>query len=581
MPTTGFATTFLLAEGRTLAEGLLLVSPWKPLVYLLTLAGWAWIVSRVFDKHAARFFLPRTTWNAVHLVAATAGIVTAFVMPVAGIGGFFAGWGAMLALLGAPLAAYVIASNRDERVPVEHRISLRMKKPSEAEIEARKKAKGAGQVKLAIKGPDKADVLAPPAATPEYEVRTAAEAMYLQAIAKRASQVDVAPTGKDGTYAPSYLIDSVRQPGDPMPAANALKLIDFWKSCAKLDVNDRRRRLQAELNVAEGGNVHKVRVTSIGVQGGMRLTLLFDADQVVRRKPEELGLLPDQMAELKVLTGQTLKTSDGDPYPETVRKGVVLVAGLPDGGRTTTLLSLLQMHDAYVLSVVTVEVEQQGVLEGIRHNVFDPTAEGADFGTTVRSQLRRDPDVLGVAEMPDANTAKEVARADLERTRVYVCVRTDSALAAVEAYIKGVGDNELAAKGLAGAVGHKLIRRLCTNCRVAYPPSPEMLKKLGIADPKQVPQLFKKGGQVLIKNRPEVCPVCAGIGYFQMEGVFEVYRFGDEEREHIAQGNLAALKASLRKRNLASMQQAALRKAISGMTSVEEVTRATSGGAAG
>ncbi len=147
--------------------------------------------------------------------------------------------------------------------------------------------------------------------------------------AKRATQVDIAPTGKDGAYAPSFLIDSVRHPGDSLAAQPAAKVMDFWKAAGKLDVNDRRRKLTADIVVAQGIESHKVRVSSIGVPGGMRLTMLFDVDAAVRRKPEDLGLLPEQMNELKVLTGQIQKTSDGDLYPEEVRKGVVLLAGAP------------------------------------------------------------------------------------------------------------------------------------------------------------------------------------------------------------------------------------------------------------
>ncbi len=563
---------------QIIAGGLILVSPWKPLVMVVTLCGWAHIITNVYDKHAARFFLPRTKWNLAHMILGTLSIAAFTLMPVPGIAGFFAGWGAMIALLGGSLLSYMISVKNDERVPEDYKIKIGGKKIDPKDLEARKRAKGAGAVKLAIKGPDKADVPPPPANTPEMEVRAAAEGLYIAALAKRASQVDVVPVAgsKDGAYAPSFLIDSVRQPGDPMPGPAAFKVIDFWKSCAKLDVNDRRRKLTGDIAVSQGADGHKVRVSSIGVSGGMRLSLVFDVAEAVKRKPDDLGLLPDQMAELKVLIGLTQKTPDGDPYPEETRKGVVLLAGTPDNGRTTTMMTILQMHDAYTSGVVTVEVEQQVNLEGIKHVVFDPTAEGADFGTTVRSQLRRDPDVLGVAEVPDANTMKEASRSDIDRTRIYLSMRFDSALAAVEAYLKGVGDNELASKGLRGAIGGKLIRRLCTNCRVGYPPTPDMLKKLGVSDPKQVPQLFKKGGQVLIKNKPEVCPVCAGIGYFGCEGVFEVYRFGAEEREMIAQGDLAALRAQLRKRNLMSLQQAALKKALTGLTSVEEVTRVTS-----
>src|SRR6185503_9210606 len=193
-------------------------------------------------------------------------------------------------------------------------------------------------------------------------------------------------------------------------------------------------------------------------------------------------------------------------------KGVVLLATPPDGGRTTTLYTIVGMHDAYTKNVQTVEIEPQAVLEGIRVNKFEPDKEGAEFSTTVRSVLRRDPDVVGVAELPDANTAKEISKSDVERTRVYVAMRADSALAAMQGWVKAVGDAKAAGACLHGVIAQKLLRRLCPNCRVGYPPSAEMLKKLGIPEGK-VQQLFKKGGQVLIKNKPEICPVCHGVGY--------------------------------------------------------------------
>jgi type II secretory ATPase GspE/PulE/Tfp pilus assembly ATPase PilB-like protein len=109
---------------------------------------------------------------------------------------------------------------------------------------------------------------------------------------------------------------------------------------------------------------------------------------------------------------------------------------------------------------------------------------------------------------------------------------------------------------------------------VAYQPTPDMVKKLGLP-PDKVKQLFKKGGQVLIKNKPEVCPVCSGIGYVGQEGVFEVYSIGDAERGFVKGGDFTALKNEWRKKGLPSIQQSALRKALDGVTSVEEVLRVT------
>jgi type IV pilus assembly protein PilB len=266
-------------------------------------------------------------------------------------------------------------------------------------------------------------------------------------------------------------------------------------------------------------------------------------------------------------------------------KGVVLVTAPRDNGRTTLLYSVIRRHDAYINNVQTVEIEPQANLEGVRGNKYDAQAEGAnapagsagpEFSTLVRSIMRRDPQVVGIADLPDAATAKEISRADHERTRTYISFNATDAVAGVQAWVKAVGDQRAAGACLHGAIAGKLLRKLCTNCRVAYPPAPDMLKKLGLPEGK-VQQLFKKGGQVLVKNKPEVCPVCAGSGYFGQDGVYEVCLFGKEERDLIIAGNMNGLKAAIRKRNIPTIQQVAIRKAVDGITSVEEVMRITTG----
>jgi type II secretory ATPase GspE/PulE/Tfp pilus assembly ATPase PilB-like protein len=314
--------------------------------------------------------------------------------------------------------------------------------------------------------------------------------------------------------------------------------------------------------VTRDGSEHEVRVTTSGGQGGLRLTLTVDPSKAVRRDADELGLLPAQFAELEALTKED-------------RGGVVLLAAPPHGGRTTTLYSVLRMHDAYTSNVQTLEMEPQDELEGVRQNKFDPYAEGPEFSTMLRSILRRDPDVVGVAETPDAKTLAEACKGDQERTRTYISVRGDSAIGVLQAFLKGVGDNELAAGALHGVVAEKLVRQLCSNCRVPYQPQPETVRKLGLP-PEKVKQLYKKGGQVLIKNKPAVCPVCHGTGFLGQLGVFEVYRIGPEERGLLAKGDLKAVAAEFKKRKLPTLQQAALIRATEGATSVEEVIRISS-----
>jgi type IV pilus assembly protein PilB len=544
-----------------LGEGFFLVSFWKPLLLLPPFVGWAWIITRVYDKHAARFFLPRTMWNLIHMIAGLVAVFAALAIPMQGEAAFWIGLGLFLLILTVDLVAYAVVANRDERVPEEHHIKFNQLFAGMSEARAAKAAaKRAGKVELAIRGPDKQAIPVAEKETPEFELRVAAESLVLRALEIRAAQLDVAPTGKESAYGVSYLVDGVRQPGEGMPGPNAIKIIDFWKAAAKLDVNDRRRRLAGDLTIERGEEKHKIHVNSSGTQGGMRMSLVFDPEKAVRRKADTLGLLDLQLAELKNIV------ADG--------QGVVLLAAPPDMGRTTTLYSVLKMHDAYTSNVQTVEMEPQDALEGVRQNPFAMGGEGPEYSTFVRSILRRDPQVVGVAEMPDEATAKEIARADHERTRVYLSLKTDNAITALQAWVKAVGDPELASKALHGVMTQKLLRKLCINCRVAYQPSVDMLKKLQVPADKPR-QLFKKGGQVLIKNKPEVCPVCRGIGYVGQEGIFEVYGLGKPERELVKASNWAGLKAEFRKKQLPTVQQAALKKALDGVTSVEELLRVT------
>ncbi|MCB9845748.1 MAG: Flp pilus assembly complex ATPase component TadA [Phycisphaeraceae bacterium] len=552
------------ASALVLGAGAVLISWWKALLFLLPVVGWAWLISTVYDKHANRFHLGNFKWNGIHMFAALGGFAAAMIVPalagVTGIVGFLVGFLILLVVLAADVLSYPMVANKDPRVPEAHRVRINLDAMREAR-QAKADAKKAGKVELSVVSPDKQLVPVPPQDTPEFALRVQAESIVLKARDLRASQLDVAPISRDGGYGVSFMIDGVRQAGDPMAPADAGKIIDFWKQAGKLDVADRRKRQRADIRVSKEEETTSVRLIATGGQGGPRLSMLFDFAEAVRRTSETLGLLEPQLEALRAIVKDC--------------KGVVLLAAPADSGRTTMLYSVIKMHDAYTSNVQVLEVlETQDSLEGVRQNVFDPTAEGAEHDKVLRSIIRRDPDVVGVAEL-DAATAKEMTRADHDRVRIYASLRADNPLEAIQVWVKAVEDPAKAGAALHGVMSGKLVRKLCENCRVAYAPTPDMLKKLGLPEGK-ISQLFKKGGQVLVKNKPEVCPVCHGLGYAGQEGVFEVYPINADERRLIAEGNLQALRSELRKKKLPTLQQAALKKAVDGITSVEEVLRITS-----
>ncbi len=538
-----------------LAEALFLMSPFKPVLYLLPFWGWAWVVSTIYDKDAARWYLKRRMWNFVHVAFGLAALLV-ILAPVT----FWISWPVMIGLLVADLAAYWVARNADARVPEAMKWTLDIGKMLAARSEGKadkKKAKGAGASAMVFKGPG-GELPVPGKDTPEFELRMALEQLFGRMIDLRASQFDIAPL-KPNVYGVAYMVDGVRTAPEAIPQPRAVALIDTLKGVAKLDVNDRRRRLQGDIQLGmSGGNTIPARLTTAGASGGMKLSLLLDPAKQVSIKFDDLGLLPNQKEDM-----QTILST----------KGVVLVSAPPDNGRTTLLYALTRKHDAYTQNVQTIEFDIQASIEGVRQNLFDPQAEGAEFATTLRSILRRDPDVVTVCEVPDDATCAEAAKADTERARIYLGMKADNPLVAIQMFAKGVGKQETAAKVLSGLIGAKLVRRLCNNCKVPFQPKPEDLKKLGL--PAETKQLHRKGGQVMVKDKPEVCPVCGGTGYFGQVGIYAVHPIGAEERKLIAANELSQLRALLRQKKQQSLQSSGLQQVILGNTSVEEVLRVT------
>jgi len=395
------------------ADGLWLVSVWKPLVVLATLLVWAWVVSTIYDKDSARWYLPRRMWNIAHMIAGLASLGVIAVLPLT----FFVTWPVMAGILAADLLAYFVMRNGDSRVPDSQKWSVVTAMKGISSGSKKEKVKQVKNITMVFKSPS-GEVAIPQQETPEFELRVLAETIVGKMIERRAIQFDIGPANEQ-TYAITFMVDGVREGAEKVPPKRAIELIEFFKSSAGLDVQDRRKRQIGIVELGKTGSpLISAQVSTIGGKSGLRLTLVLDPERQVQRKIEDLGLLPSQLKDLQQIIDE--------------KEGVVLLAMPADNGRTTTLYALVRAHDAYTSNVQTIESEKQASIEGVRQNVYDAAVDAAEFSTIVRSILRRDPDIVGVAEMPDEDTAKEIARADHPRTRTYFAMRGESALQAID-----------------------------------------------------------------------------------------------------------------------------------------------------
>ena len=142
---------------------------------------------------------------------------------------------------------------------------------------------------------------------------------------------------------------------------------------------------------------------------------------------------------------------------------------------------------------------------------------------------------------------------------------------AVVQMIEWAGDAKKVAAGVAAIVTQKLIRVLCPDCRVAYRPKPEFLKKLGL--PEDVTALYRKPPDAQ-PGGMEQCENCGSMGFYGRTAMFELLEMTDGMREVISgKPDAAAIRAQMKKDKLTTLQQDGLRLVAEGRTSLEELQR--------
>ena len=128
------------------------------------------------------------------------------------------------------------------------------------------------------------------------------------------------------------------------------------------------------------------------------------------------------------------------------------------------------------------------------------------------------------------------------------------------------------AKVVTAVLYQRLIRKLCDQCKVAYAPSPESLKKLGIP-PGKVSQLFRTPKpEEIDANKP--CTTCQGLGYYGRTGVFELLKVNDQIREALLkQPKIELIKKAARAAGQRSLQEEGILLVAKGITSLPELQR--------
>ncbi len=330
-------------------------------------------------------------------------------------------------------------------------------------------------------------------------------------------------------------------------------VISAVKVMAQLNIAEKRLPQDGRFSSRVNGKDIDLRVSVLPSSHGEAVNLRILKREGTFLALEQLGLREEQRHALDELTS--------NPH------GVILFTGPTGSGKTTSLYATLASLNTDESKIITIEDPVEYDIRGVMQLQVNP-AIGFTFSSGLRSVLRHDPDIVLIGEIRDYETAEIAVSSALTGHLVFSTLHTNDSASAV-ARLSDIGvEPYLISSGLKGAVGQRLVRRICDSCKVPADLDSSVAEKV-LAN---LPSLNRK--QRFYKG--EGCPDCRFTGYRGRKAVFEILAIDDEIRKLVVQqASSSAIMAYAVSEGLLTLRKSGMACAAEGVTTIEEVLRVT------
>lgn len=372
-----------------------------------------------------------------------------------------------------------------------------------------------------------------------------------RAVELAASDIHIEPAETDLRV--RYRIDGMLREMESPPARLRSAIISRLKIMAKLNIAERRLPQDGRIRLAVRGKEIDFRVST---------TPAIHGESVVLRILDRSSLALDFTA-LGFDDDQLPKFLDSLMRPH----GIVLVSGPTGSGKTTTLYTALTRLNSPDRKILTAENPVEYVLAGINQVQINPDI-GLTFASALQSFLRQDPDIMMIGEIRNLETAQIAVQAALTGHLVLSTVHTNDAGSAMTRLLDMGIENYLLNSTINAVLGQRLVRRLCPQCRQPYEPAPELAEGLNLA------AAARQGPLTLY--RPGGCPACNDLGYVGRTMILELMVMNDAIRSLVLrQAEAREVQQEAIRGGMQTMHAHGMRKALAGITTIEEVVRVT------
>ena len=397
----------------------------------------------------------------------------------------------------------------------------------------------------------------PKLAANDIPVSKIVEMLIEYAFTHKASDIHIEPRERDTVV--RFRIDGVLHDVLHMPKAIHPQVVSRVKVLAKLKTDEHFSPQDGKLQLrVEADDNIDVRVSIVPVIKGENVVLRLLSSRARQFSLADLGMSESDLAKVR------------EAYTRSF--GMILSTGPTGSGKTTTIYSILKILNVREKHISTIENPVEYDIEGISQIQVNPKTT-LTFADGLRSILRQDPDIIFVGEIRDAETADIAINSALTGHLVLSTLHTNNAATTLPRLIDMQIEPFLVSSTVNVVIGQRLVRKICDKCRVSAITERSIIEK---NIDKAIVKKYLGTTKDIRLYHGKGCAVCNLTGYIGRIGIFEVLKVTPEIQNLINQkvsSDLIQQKAIAE--GMTTMLEDGLRKVQQGVTTLEEILRAT------
>jgi len=373
----------------------------------------------------------------------------------------------------------------------------------------------------------------------------------------RASDIHIEPYREKTLI--RYRIDGILHDFLTLPKIIHDFLISRIKILSKLRTDIHEAAQDGHFSFGAADEKIDVRVSVVPIEEGEKVVLRILSEKSRKFELKDLGLEIEEI----------------DIIKENIQKswGMILISGPTGCGKTTTLYALLKILNTREINICTIEDPIEYDIEGI-NQIQVNIKTGLNFSKGLRAIMRQDPNVIMVGEIRDEETAKLATNAAMTGHLVLSTFHATDISTTLPRLLEMGIDAFLVTTTLNLIIAQRLVRKICPKCIESYElPFSKVVNLLGGEAASKLPKTKKEQVRLF---RGRGCSLCQDTGYLGRTGIFEILEIKESIKELIMRKvNADQIKAETKKLGIKTMIEDGLRKMEKGITTLEEVLRAT------